>query len=87
MRVFPDLNSSNIGYKLLLRLAAGEMIGPILVGMRRPVHILHQASEVSDIVHLAAIASTEVQALDGAGMLLAEKEDLLKNPLVQVPPS
>ena len=65
--VFPDLNSSNIGYKLLLRLAAGEMIGPILVGMRKPVHVLHQASEVADIVNLTALAVAD--ARDDAGSL------------------
>ena len=61
--VFPDLTSANIAYKLLHRLGGAEIVGPILVGMRKPVHILHQASEVRDIVNLTAIAVADAQQL------------------------
>jgi malate dehydrogenase (oxaloacetate-decarboxylating)(NADP+) len=61
--VFPDLTSGNIAYKLLHRLGGAEIVGPILVGMRKPVHILHQASEVRDIVNLTAIAVADAQEL------------------------
>jgi malate dehydrogenase (oxaloacetate-decarboxylating)(NADP+) len=61
--VFPDLVSGNIAYKLLQRLGGAETVGPILVGTRKPVHILHQASEVRDIVHLTAIAVADAQEL------------------------
>jgi malate dehydrogenase (oxaloacetate-decarboxylating)(NADP+) len=59
--VFPDLTSSNIAYKLLHRLGGAEVVGPILVWMRKPVHALHQSSEVADIVNLTAIAVADAQ--------------------------
>jgi malate dehydrogenase (oxaloacetate-decarboxylating)(NADP+) len=64
--IFPDLASSNIGYKLLQRLGGAEAIGPILYGMSRPVHVLHQSSEVADIVNVTAIAVADAQALAAA---------------------
>jgi len=60
--VFPDLTSANIAYKLLHRLGGAEVVGPILVGTRKPAHILHQASDVRDIVNLTAIAVADAQA-------------------------
>ncbi len=59
--VFPDLNSANIGYKLLMRLGGAQAIGPILVGMRKPVHVLQRGSDVSDIVNIAVIAAVDAQ--------------------------
>jgi malate dehydrogenase (oxaloacetate-decarboxylating)(NADP+) len=59
--IFPGLASSNIGLKLLHRLGGAEVIGPVLVGMNRPVHVLHQASEVSDIVNVTALAVADAQ--------------------------
>ncbi|HEU4400530.1 MAG TPA: NADP-dependent malic enzyme [Candidatus Polarisedimenticolia bacterium] len=65
--IFPDLTSGNITYKLLHRLGGAEVVGPILVGMRRPVHILHQSSEVPDIVNLTTLAVSDAQDLDRPG--------------------
>ena len=62
--IFPNLESGNIAYKLMQRLASAEVVGPILVGMRRPVHILQRGDEVKDIVNLAAIAVVEAQKLE-----------------------
>ena len=59
--VFPSLEAGNIGYKLLQRLGGAEAIGPMLVGMDRPVHVLQRGDEVRDIVNLAAIAVTDAQ--------------------------
>jgi malate dehydrogenase (oxaloacetate-decarboxylating)(NADP+) len=64
--IFPDLASSNIAYKLLHRLGGAEVIGPILYGMKKPVHVMHQSSEVSDIVNVATIAVADAQELDAA---------------------
>ena len=61
--IFPDLASSNIGYKLLHCLGGAEVIGPILYGMSKPVHILHQSSVVQDIVNVAANAVADAQEL------------------------
>ncbi len=54
--VFPDLESANIAYKLLARLGKAEAIGPILLGMGAPVHVLQTGDEVRDIVNIAAVA-------------------------------
>jgi malate dehydrogenase (oxaloacetate-decarboxylating)(NADP+) len=61
--VFPDLSSANIAYKLLHRLGGAEVIGPMLVGMDKPVHVMHQSSSVSDIVNVATIAVADAQRL------------------------
>ena len=63
--VFPNLEAGNIGYKLLQRLGGAEAIGPMLVGMDRPVHVLQRGDEVKDIVNLAGVAVVDAQ--EGAG--------------------
>jgi malate dehydrogenase (oxaloacetate-decarboxylating)(NADP+) len=62
--IFPDLQSANIAYKLLQRLGGAEAVGPILVGMRKPVHVLQHGFEVKDIVNMAAIAVVDAQELE-----------------------
>jgi len=57
--IFPSLDSANIAYKLLARLGQAQAIGPILVGMDRPVHVLQRLSEVPDIVNMAVIAAVD----------------------------
>jgi malate dehydrogenase (oxaloacetate-decarboxylating)(NADP+) len=59
--VFPNLEAGNIGYKLLQRLGGADAIGPMLVGMDEPVHVLQRGDEVKDIVNLAAVASVDAQ--------------------------
>jgi malate dehydrogenase (oxaloacetate-decarboxylating)(NADP+) len=53
--VFPDLDAGNIAYKLLGSFGGAEAVGPILLGMRKPVTVLSQNSSVETIVHMAAI--------------------------------
>jgi malate dehydrogenase (oxaloacetate-decarboxylating)(NADP+) len=55
--IFPNLAAGNIGYKLVQRLGGAEAIGPILLGIRRPVAVLQPGSTVTDIVNLAAITA------------------------------
>ncbi|MBI4394131.1 MAG: NADP-dependent malic enzyme [Euryarchaeota archaeon] len=57
--VFPDLESANIAYKLLQRLADAEATGPILRGMAKPVHVLQRGDDVNDVVNMTAIAVVE----------------------------
>jgi len=57
--IFPSLDAANIAYKLLDRLGQAQAIGPILVGMDRPVHVLQRLSEVPDIVNMAVIAAVD----------------------------
>ncbi|PSP92569.1 NADP-dependent malic enzyme [Halobacteriales archaeon QS_4_62_28] len=59
--VFPSLEAGNIGYKLLQRLGGAEAIGPMLVGMNKPVHVLQRGDEVKDIVNLAGVAVVDAQ--------------------------
>ncbi|MBZ0090380.1 MAG: NADP-dependent malic enzyme [Thermoanaerobaculia bacterium] len=59
--VFPELQSANIAYKLIWRLAKAEAIGPILLGMDKAVHVLQRGSEVADIVNIAALAVLDAQ--------------------------
>ncbi|MBP6177282.1 MAG: NADP-dependent malic enzyme [Anaerolineales bacterium] len=54
--VFPSLESANIAYKLLARLGNAKAIGPILLGMGAPVHVLQTGDEVTNIVQIAAVA-------------------------------
>ena len=54
--IFPDLGSANIAYKLMQRIGGAEALGPILVGMSKPVHVLQRGAAVEEIVNMAAIA-------------------------------
>ncbi|WP_227133588.1 NADP-dependent malic enzyme [Halorubellus salinus] len=62
--VFPNLEAGNIGYKLLQRLGGADAIGPMLVGMDKPVHVLQRGDEVKDIVNLAGVAVVDAQEED-----------------------
>ncbi len=59
--VFPDLEAANVAYKLLARLGGAEAIGPVLLGMGKPVHVLQTGDEVKDIVRIAALAVVDAQ--------------------------
>ncbi len=59
--IFPNLSAGNIAYKLLHHLGGATAIGPILVGMRRPVHVLERGADVQDIVNMAAVAVVDAQ--------------------------
>jgi malate dehydrogenase (oxaloacetate-decarboxylating)(NADP+) len=59
--IFPNLASGNIAYKLLMEIGGAEAIGPILMGMKKPVHILQLGSSIRDIVNMAAIAVVDAQ--------------------------
>jgi malate dehydrogenase (oxaloacetate-decarboxylating)(NADP+) len=59
--VFPNLSAGNIAYKLVHLLGGATAIGPILLGMRRPVHVLERGADVQDIVNMAAVAVVDAQ--------------------------
>ncbi|WP_181163690.1 NADP-dependent malic enzyme [Pontibacter mangrovi] len=59
--IFPTLTAGNIAYKLLQELGGVEVIGPVLMGMRKPVHILQLGSSVRDIINMVAIAVVDAQ--------------------------
>lgn len=59
--VFPNLSSGNIAYKMMQELGEVEVIGPILIGIRKPIHILQMESSVREIVNMAAITVVDAQ--------------------------
>ncbi len=61
--IFPNLDSGNIAYKLLWRVGNADAIGPILMGLRKPIHVLQRGCDVNDIVNMAAIAVVEANEL------------------------
>lgn len=60
--VFPDLNSGNIAYKLMARIGQASVVGPILMGMKKPIHVLQRGATVDDIINMTAIAVAEAGA-------------------------
>lgn len=61
--VFPNLESGNIAYKLVHQLAGGEILGPFLMGVRRPANVLQRSCSVNDIVNTVALTALQVQAI------------------------
>jgi malate dehydrogenase (oxaloacetate-decarboxylating)(NADP+) len=59
--IFPNLESANIAYKLLATIGGCETLGPILMGMNRPVHLVARGAEVEEIVHAVAIAVVDAR--------------------------
>ncbi|HKB78512.1 MAG TPA: phosphate acyltransferase, partial [Thermoanaerobaculia bacterium] len=62
--IFPNLDAANAAYKLLWRLGGAEVIGPILQGLAKPVHVLQRGVDVNDIVNMAAIAVIDAQVVE-----------------------
>jgi malate dehydrogenase (oxaloacetate-decarboxylating)(NADP+) len=65
--IFPNLSAGNIAYKLLNHLGGATAIGPILVGMRKPVHVLERGADVQEIVNMAAVAVIDAQQRSPGG--------------------
>ena len=59
--IFPDLTSANIAYKILNKAAKFDIIGPILNGIKKPVHILQKGSSANEIVNMVMIAVMDAQ--------------------------
>ncbi len=64
--VFPNLAAANTAYKLLSRLGGAVAIGPLLVGMNEPVHVLATGADERDIVNMATLAVVDAQSFDSA---------------------
>ena len=60
--IFPSLEAGNIAYKLMQRLGNAEAVGPILMGLRKPVHVLQRGADVGEIIDMAAIAAVDAQS-------------------------
>jgi malate dehydrogenase (oxaloacetate-decarboxylating)(NADP+) len=61
--IFPDLEAGSIAYKLLARLGGAEVIGPMLVGLSKPVYALQRGADVDEIVKMATIAAVAARDL------------------------
>jgi malate dehydrogenase (oxaloacetate-decarboxylating)(NADP+) len=59
--IFPSLQSGNIAYKLVTHISTGEVIGPLLIGLKHPVNIVSFHSDVRDIVNMAAISASQAE--------------------------
>lgn len=66
--VFSNIDSANITYKMIKELEKAENIGPIMLGMRKPVHVLQLGASVDEMVHMAAIAVIDAQKKEKYGM-------------------
>ncbi|MCB9550607.1 MAG: NADP-dependent malic enzyme [bacterium] len=64
--VFPELNSANIGYKLMGQLGNAELVGPVLIGMNRPANVLERDCSVRAVVNMAAITVVQAQQMGRA---------------------
>ncbi|WP_299249684.1 NADP-dependent malic enzyme [uncultured Lacinutrix sp.] len=72
--IFPNLESANITYKLLKELNKAESIGPIMMGLRKPVHILQLDASVDEIVNMTAIAVIDAQQKDKEALTRQKSE-------------
>jgi malate dehydrogenase (oxaloacetate-decarboxylating)(NADP+) len=72
--VFPDLAAANASYQLMHRLAGAQVIGPILTGTSKSVHVAQRDAAVGDIVNLTAIAVLDAQRKSRNSTLAAEIE-------------
>ncbi|MGQ9798602.1 MAG: phosphate acetyltransferase [Ignavibacterium sp.] len=60
--IFPNLDSANIAYKLMARIGQATVIGPILLGMQKPIHVLQRGASVDDIINMTAIAVVDAES-------------------------
>ncbi len=60
--IFPNLESGNIAYKLLARIGGAQVIGPVLTGLSKPVHVLQRDADVNEIVNMVAVSVVEAQS-------------------------
>lgn len=69
--IFPNLSSGNIAYKLMQEIGGAEVIGPILMGMKKPVHILQLGSSVREIINMVVIGVVDAQVKKAAAPFLS----------------
>ena len=70
--VFPNLDAGNIGYKLVQQLGKGEVLGPFLMGVRKPANVMQRTCTVEDIVNTTALTALQAQALKAIPSTLAD---------------
>ena len=66
--IFPDLDAANAAYKLVANLAGADLLGPILLGLEHPVHLLQVGGfDVTDVVNMSAVCVVDAQELEKQG--------------------
>ncbi len=78
--IFPDLASANLATKLLAKLGGTRTLGPILMGMQRPVQLLARGAEVEDIVNAAALAVVEAVEMEHLPLPVSSSEPVANRP-------
>lgn len=66
--IFPNLESANLSYKIIRGMKVAQVVGPILMGLKQPVHVLQMRASVDEIVNLATIAVLDAQKREEAGL-------------------
>lgn len=72
--IFPNLTSANISYKLMLEIGMSETIGPIQMGLNKPIHILNVESSVRDILNVVTIAVVDAQVEEQKSKIKNQKD-------------
>ncbi len=70
--IFPNLDSGNIGYKLVQQLGKGEVLGPFLMGVQKPANVMQRTCTVEDIVNTTALTALQAQAMKAMPTTVAE---------------
>ena len=60
--MFPNLDAGNIAYKLVQQLSGGEVLGPFLLGTKKPANVLQRTCNVNDVINTIVLTSLEAQA-------------------------
>ena len=76
--ICPDLESANIAYKLLAKVGGCETLGPILMGMSKPVHLLARGAQAEEIVNVTAIAVVDAQETGPAAEMHREANAVVR---------
>lgn len=71
--IFPNLNASSAAYRMMLEMGLAEAIGPIQIGLNKPVHFISVEAKVRDIVNLATIATMDAAVCEKAGNAVFDK--------------
>jgi malate dehydrogenase (oxaloacetate-decarboxylating)(NADP+) len=74
--IFPNLDSGNAAYKILQEIGGAEAVGPILIGMKKPVHILQLGSSVREIVNMITIAVVDAQSKEEASNAAKQEKEV-----------
>jgi malate dehydrogenase (oxaloacetate-decarboxylating)(NADP+) len=72
--VFPDMQSGNISYKLLQRLGGARVIGPVLLGLSKPAHILQRHASIDEIFNMTTVSVAQASLMQGESKESANKE-------------